>query len=170
MTALGKAQFMTEEQKNSLYPEYHKKILGYIYNRVLNTDTAEDLCSLVFLKIYEKLDTFDETKASLSTWIFTVMRNTLFDYYRAHRVSEEIPEDLSDGKDLEEEVINRETLSALADALCELPEKQRDVIILRYYKGEKLKDAAVMMGISYPYAKLLHKQAIESLKLMLKEL
>ncbi|MCQ2477227.1 MAG: hypothetical protein MJ125_05255 [Clostridia bacterium] len=39
------------------------------------------------MKIYEKTDSFDESKASLSTWIYTVARNTLTDYYRMRVVT-----------------------------------------------------------------------------------
>lgn len=155
---------MTESEKNNIYIDYKKKVLGYIYNKVLDNDLAEDLCSDVFLKIYEKLDTFDETKASLSTWIFTIMRNTLFDFYRGRKVFEEIPEDLADGSSVEEEVCTNENLDRLADALYSIDERERDIIIFRYYKGMKLVDIAEKMGISYAYVKLLHKKALAELK------
>lgn len=155
---------MTETERTQIYLEYKPKVLGYIYNKVLDNNLAEDLCSDVFLKVYEKLDTFDETKASLSTWIFTIMKNTLYDYYRGRKVMEEIPEDMADGSSVEEDACRNDTLELLAGALGELDERARDIIIMRYYHGMKLVDIAERMEISYPYVKLLHKQALSVLK------
>lgn len=155
---------ITDELKTNLYSDYHGKILGYIQSRVNNAVLAEDLCADVFLKVYEKLDTFDEKKASLSTWIYTVARNTLTDYYRTRRVTEEIPETYADGSDVEESVISAEILDVLADALEALPERERDIIVLRYYSGKTLKDIGQKLGISYAYVKLLHNKALAQMR------
>ena len=76
---------ISEQSKTEIYKDYHGKVFGYIISQVSNSDLAEDLCEDVFLKVYEKLDTFDETKASISTWIYTIARNTLTDYYRTRK-------------------------------------------------------------------------------------
>ena len=123
----------TEEYKAELYETYHKKVLSYLNGKVMDLYLAEDLCANVFLKVYEKLDTFDETKASLSTWIFTITRNTLTDYFRTRRVFSEIPEDLTEDSDIEEEYCRAELLETLAAALESLPERERNLIILHYY-------------------------------------
>ena len=52
-----------------IYLSYHDKVSAYIKGKVENHYDAEDLVSQVFEKVYGKLHTFDETKASLSTWI-----------------------------------------------------------------------------------------------------
>ena len=155
---------MQAELKDSLYDEYYRKVFGFLKGKTNNYTLAEDLASDVFMKIYAKADTFDETKASVSTWIFTITRNTLYDYFRSRKVFEEIPETLADGSDIEEDIINQETLDELADALEQLDERERDIIILRYYKGMKLKEIAGVIGISYAYVKLLHNTALVQMK------
>ena len=155
---------MTDEQKAGIYEQFHKKVLSLINSKVCDYDLAEDLCSDVFLKVYEKLDTFDETKASLSTWIFTITRNTLTDHYRTRRVFEEVPETIDDGSSIEDDYCNEETLETLADALERLDERSRDIIIFRYYKGLTLKEVADKMDMSYSYCKALHSQALAKLK------
>ena len=155
---------ITDEIKTKLYSDFHGKILGYIQSRVNNPVLAEDLCADVFLKVYEKLDTFDEKKASLSTWIYTVARNTLTDFYRTRRVTEEIPETYADGSDVEKSVISAERLDVLADALEALPERERDIIVLRYYSGQTLKDIGQKLGISYAYVKQLHNKALAQMR------
>lgn len=155
---------LTEEARAAIYEEYYRKVFGYIRGKVNNTTLAEDLSSDVFLKIYEKLDSFDETKASVSTWIFTITRNRLIDYYRTRKVFDEIPETFEDGSRIEEDVCNKESLGTLADALEHLDERKRDIIILRYYSGVSLKEIAERMGISYTYVKVLQTQAMTELR------
>lgn len=88
--------------KEKIYREYHGKVYGYILSKIGNPQDAEDIAFEVFLKVYEKLDTYDETKSSLSTWIFTITRNKLTDFYRTRKVFEEIPENGTDSFSVEE--------------------------------------------------------------------
>ena len=148
-----------------IYTEYGGKVLGYIRARIKNKADAEDLQSEVFEKILRKLDDFDASKASLNTWIFTITRNTVIDYYRRSKPTEELNENLSDNAELDESLLNSETLSELAAALRKLPQQLMDIIVLRYYDGKPLTEIAQMMGISYGAVKLRHQNAV----LMLRE-
>ena len=148
--------------KNQIYEEYHTKVLRYINSQVNDYYLAEDLCSDVFVKVYEKLDTFDDKKASISTWIFTITRNRLIDYYRTRKVMVEIPETLTYDDDYSD--IDDEMLEKLAEALDKVDERSKKLIIMHYYEGKTLKEVAELMDISYPYAKILHKKALFNLK------
>ena len=150
--------------KDKIYLEYHGKVYGYICSKINNPQDAEDLAADVFVKVYEKLDTFDETKASLSTWIYTITRNTLTDYFRTRKVFAEIPENETDDSSVEEDICNAETLETLADALESLEERERDIIILRFYSGKTLREISSQMGISYAYVKVLQNKAFEHLR------
>lgn len=155
---------VTEQQKNQIYLDYSKKVAGYIYHKTGDSHLAEDLTSEVFLKVYEKLEKFDESKASLSTWIFTIARNRLTDYFRTRKVFSEVPETLEDTSSVEDSVLNAEALDELANALESLDERARRIIILRYYSGKSLKEISEEMDISYAYVKILHTKALASLK------
>ena len=148
--------------KNQIYEEYHTKVLRYINSQVNDFYLAEDLCSDVFVKVYEKIDTFDDKKASISTWIFTITRNRLIDYYRTRKVMVEIPETLTYDDDYSD--IDDEMLEKLAEALDKVDERSKKLIIMHYYEGKTLKEVAELMDISYPYAKILHKKALFNLK------
>ena len=155
---------ITDTQKENIYHNYHSKVFGYICAKMNSAHDAEDVTADVFVKGFEKLDSFDETKASLSTWIYTITRNTLTDYYRTRRAFEEIPETLPGGSSVEEEVCSGETLETLVKALEVLDERERDIIILRFYSGKTLKEIAAQMGISYAYVKVLQNKAFEKLR------
>lgn len=155
---------MTDSDKTKIYTDFHDKVQAYVNSKVCNYDLSEDITSDIFLKIYEKLDTFDETKSSISTWIFTIARNTLTDYYRTRKVFSEVPEDLADDSSIDDELCTNEMLETLADALEDLDERERDLIILKYYKGLTLTEIAERMDISYSYVKILHNKALSGLR------
>lgn len=151
-------------EKEALYTEYRDKVNRYVFCKLRNKNDAEDLVSEIFLKVYENLDTFDASLASVSTWIYTITRNAVTDYFRANRTYSELPEELSDGGGADCVVLQKESLAALGKALSMLDERCRALVILKYYRRMSLKDIASRMGISYAYVKILHKSALNKLK------
>lgn len=153
---------MTQEE---VFKEYHKRIVNYIYGKVSDYDLAEDLASTVFVKMCNKFDDFDENKASITTWIFTIANNTVIDYYRTRKVHEDIEDnDVSSDGEIDEELLEEEKLEELADALSKIPERERDLIVLHYYKNLTLKDVAIKMGMSYANVKIVHNKALMHLR------
>ncbi len=148
----------------TIYLQYYSKVMGYIHSRIRNRADAEDICSDVFEKVQRKLPEFDPAKASVSTWIFTITRNTVIDHYRRSKPVEELDENLSDNAELDESLLNNETLSELAEALRALPEELRDIIVLRYYDGKPLTEVAEIMGLSYGAVKLRHQSALVKIR------
>ena len=147
-----------------IYKEYHDKVLSYIRGKVGNAEDAEDICSDVFLKIQNKLDEYDQEKAAVSTWVYTIARYSIIDYYRTHKTSEEIPEELSSDYEIDSSLLRRETLEELAEALKKLSEEERLVIILHYYHNMSLKDIEKETDMSYGQVKLRHNSALSEMK------
>ena len=147
-----------------IYTEYSGKVMGYIRARIRSSAEAEDLHSEVFEKVLKKIGEFDPSKASLNTWIFTITRNTVIDHFRRAKPSEELDENLSDNVELDEDLLNTETLGELAAALRKLPQQMMDIIVLRYYDGKPLTEIAEMMNLSYGAVKLRHQNAVLMLR------
>ena len=145
-----------------IYQSFYPKVLSYVRGKINNPHDAEELVSSIFLKVMQKLDCYDPQKASLSTWIYTITRNTVTDFFRTHRIMVPLEEYMM-GEEPSPEV-NDEALDTLADALLSLKEKERDLIILHYHQGRTLKEAAELMGMSYINAKVIHKKALDSLR------
>lgn len=150
--------------KENIYRDYHSKVLGYIRSKINNLQDSEDLAADVFVKVYEKYDSFDNTKASVSTWIFTITRNAVIDYFRTSKDYDEVPETIAADTSVEDEVCNNDMLDSLAKALRNLDERERDIIVMRYYEGVSLKDIADKMGISYAYVRVLQNKALQALR------
>lgn len=147
-----------------VYREYYPRILGYVRSKLSSPQEAEDVCSSAMLKIVRGLPTFDPEKSSLSTWIYTIVRNTLTDHYRSRRSHEELGEDIPYEGDDFEEILQEERLEELAAALEKLPQRERDVIILHYYSGISLREISEAIGMSYSNMKIIHRKALAGLK------
>ena len=149
---------------DQIYTDYSGKVMGYIRARIRSSADAEDIHAEVFEKILRKIEGFDPEKASLSTWIFTITRNTVIDFFRRSKPSEELDENLSDNIELDEDLLNSETLGELAAALKSLPPQMMQIIVLRYYDGKPLTEIAQMMNLSYGAVKLRHQNAVLMLR------
>ena len=147
-----------------IYREYHDRILSYIMYKVGNREDSEDICSEVFIKIQKNIDKFDQEKGSLSRWVYVIAGNAIIDYYRSHKAQEELPEDLPEEGDIEEDILNRETLSELTEALTKLSDEERKVIVLHYYEGLSLKEIERKTGMTYGKVKLRHNSALAAMK------
>lgn len=150
--------------KEKLYSDYHLKVSRYVSSRIQNTCDAEDVVSQVFLKVYKSLDGFDSSKASVSTWIYTITRNTVIDFFRTQNNLLQLKAEPSSGDKADDRLLRAELLDELADALEKLDERERNIIILHYYSEKTLAVIAELMDISYSYVKILHKNAINKLK------
>jgi RNA polymerase sigma-70 factor (ECF subfamily) len=155
---------MTAEEKERLYAGYKVKVLSYIRSRVFNASDVEDLCEDVFVKAFAAADSFDPSKASAGTWLYSITRNTVIDYCRRFHPTEEIPEDISDECRTEDGIIESETLEELAAALENLPAELTDVIVLHYYDNLPLTEIAASLGLSYGAVKLRHQKALGLLR------
>ena len=158
---------MTPDEKERLYAEYKDKVQSYIRSRVFNASDVEDLCGDVFVKAFAAADSFDPSKASAGTWLYSITRNTVIDYCRRFHPTEEIPEDISDDSLPEDGIIESETLEELAAALERLPAELTDVIVLHYYDRMPLTTVAVTLGISYGAVKIRHNKALAFLRSVL---
>ena len=156
-----------KERQEALYLAYHEKVFHLIMGKVCNEALAQDLTSDVFVKVCSKLDTFDESKASVSTWIYRIAQNTVIDFFRTRKVYSEVPEELPLEGDVDDDLLNNEMLEELADALNTLPERDRDLVVLHYYHGLTLKESAEKLGMSYSNAKLVHNKSLVVLKRLL---
>lgn len=146
-----------------VYAEFKEKVARYVHGKIANIHDAEDIVSDIFIKVLNRLSEFDGNKASLSTWIYTITRNTVIDYFRAAKRFCELPDELSYEQGIDEKNYEQ-ALNQLADALGRLSERERDIIILHYYGEKTLKNIAEIMNISYRYAKLLHANALKRLR------
>ena len=157
----------------NIYLEYKEKVFRYVRAKVENAADAEDVTSDIFLKIQTSLGSYDEEKATLSTWIYTITHNEVCNYYRAQSKRalplDENSKSFCVDDDVMAEIENEILKEQLAVALEALTEREQDIIVLYYYHEIPLRDIAAKMGITYTNAKFLKYQAICKLRLAMEK-
>src|SRR6478609_3823536 len=112
---------------------------------------AEDLAQEGFLRVYQRLHTFDPERR-FSSWFFQVLRNVTIDYLRVHRIPTASLDELEeDGRRVS--IVDREDASpgelaaAMSAALSRLRPEYREVVVLRYQEGLTQPEIAQMLGL-----------------------
>jgi RNA polymerase sigma-70 factor (ECF subfamily) len=133
-----------------VYAAYKDKIYSYIFYRVgNNTDVAEDIVSDVFLKAYKNFDSYNEQYA-VSTWLYTIAKNTLIDHYRKNKDTVNIDDlEIGDTTDPLYVLIDRDiSLSEVEQAIADLPTKQREYITRQFFQGQTAASIAEAENVS----------------------
>ena len=157
---------MNKQDIEIIYTQYCDKVSRFVRSKIHYPNDVEDIVQTVFLKVYSNLDKYDEIKASFSTWIYIITRNTVYDYLkdkRDHPVLELIENTEESEEKTDDSLLNQEALEELACALQKLPQNQRDIIILIYYKNLDRRKVAEMFGMTYGQVRYLHDKAMKRL-------
>ncbi len=150
-----------------LYDAYAQKIYRYLYYRIQNRHTAEDLTSTVFLKALNGIGSFDPEKGSVSAWFYTIARNALTDHFRTQKATvdlEDVWDALVDGTDLVRDADTAERLKDVDKHLMTLTAAQRDVVIMRLWDGLSYAEIAEATGKSEAACKMTFSRGITTLR------
>lgn len=144
------------EQFSVLYDEYVKKIYDFLYYRLRHKETAEDLTSIVFMKALEKIQSYNQQKSAFNTWLYTIARNTLFDYFRSYKEQGQLDEALkyASRENVSTEVSNKIEMEKVQSLLYKLESEQRDLIIMRVWDGLSFKEISEILGKSEAASKM----------------
>lgn len=168
---IRKAQKGDVAALEKLIEQHYDNIFSYLYRKTGNTDIAEDLTQEVFLRLVNTLSRYRPT-GKISNYIFTIAVNTANDYFRKNRlfVQEDVNSLIIDaGVDIEDFFIRQEQFSRLKEAIRELPDKQKDAILLRYFHDMKIKDISKITGANTSTVKSRISQGLKKLKILLSE-
>ena len=133
-------QLLSQRQKDRafevLLQRYQAKVFRLVFSIVGNSARAEEVTQDAFLKIWQALQGYDG-RASLSTWIYTIARNTSIshlraEFYRRTLSLEDAPEPFAKV----DPVLGRIEIERL---LTSLPNEQREVIVLFICRSDRLR-------------------------------
>ena len=155
-----------------LYDRYQPAIYRYIYYRVHDDDTAEDLTADVFVRLVEKIDRFKYEGRPLLAWLYTIARNLVTDHHR--RAGRSLPLSLEEQligtlADPAETVEHKLRQARLVAAIDSLTEDQRQVILLKFVEGLDNRTMAQTLGKTVGAVKALQHRALASLRHILKQ-
>jgi RNA polymerase sigma-70 factor (ECF subfamily) len=149
----GAATSSRREAFEKMYDSYMPKVYRYVSYRTGNASIAEDLTADVFEKALKHFDSYREEKASQSTWLMTIARNTITDHFRKEsRVQvvreEDAPEEVSEDPDVDEQVERSEQVRQLRLCLAGLPQLDQDIISLKFGAGMNNREIARTLNVS----------------------
>lgn len=149
-----------------LYDAYVERVYRYVYFRVTDNMTAEDLTSQVFLKAWEHLDRYQQGGSPFLAWLYTIARNQVIDHYRTHKETvplEDAASIAAEGRALDEEVQEAFNLDAMRDALQFLTEEQQQVLILKFIADLPTKAIAKTMDLSEGAIRAVQMRALQTM-------
>ena len=150
-----------------LVETHQKRVIGTIA-RMLNDETeAEDIAQQVFIRVWKGAARWEPT-AKFTTWLYTILRNLVFNEFRRrtrHRTDsldaaiddEEHPKQFADGnvKTPDTALLDTEMQDAIERAIAELPEAPRMAIIMRRYQDVSYEEIGEVLDITVPAVKSL---------------
>ena len=155
----------------TLIRQYGNDVLRTAYMYVKDMHTAEDIFQDVFIKVNQKLSTF-EGSSSIKTWIIRITINTCKDYLKSAWNRKVVPmmeyqEDAIISDSDYNEVEKKDTNELLKQTVLSLPAKYKDVVLCVYYQEMTVAEAAQVLNIAEGTAKSRLSRARNKLKSLL---
>jgi RNA polymerase sigma-70 factor (ECF subfamily) len=137
---------------NEIVKEYSERVYWHVRRFVNNHEDADDLVQEIFLKIWTALPSF-RGEAQLFTWVYRIATNETLNWLRREKVraalrfssiDAEMERRIDSDPFFDGDAADR----ALSKAVAKLPEKQRQVFILRYYDEVPYEEMSAILGTS----------------------
>jgi len=147
----------SEAAYRDLVGRYATPAVNFIYRLIRDRALAEDLAQEGFLRVYQRLSTYDAQR-KFSSWFFQILRNITIDYLRVNRVPtaslDELEEEGHRGAAVDRESASPEQAAqqgelaqAMSAALSRLRPEYREVVVLRYQEGLTHPEIAGILGL-----------------------
>lgn len=151
-----------------LYRELYGPTWGFVRARVQSRADAEDLVSLVFHRVLEKLHQFDPARGSVRTWVLAMAKNAIIDHHRRRRTPaavDDIEEVVVDGGLTPLELLEHEQHARVArELLARQPAEIREMFALRFGDGLRYREIAELLGLSEAAVKQRFSRTLRELR------
>ena len=154
------------------YQQFFPRVFAYVYGRVYNVQLAEDLVSEVFERAFLKVGSLRDDRA-FPTWLFTIARNIVTSHARrSGRETVVDPEVLSSvvatGVSVENEILVREEVAEVIDRLKTFPQREQDIISLKFDAELTNAEIAKVMGLGESNVRVILFRTLRRLREMMK--
>jgi RNA polymerase sigma-70 factor (ECF subfamily) len=165
---ISQAQHGNAESFGEIYDIFVERIYRYIYLKVNNKEEAEDLTQQVFTKAWEALPQFKFYKNPFSSWLYSIARNLIIDFYRKKKpdfsLDGENALDVVDNLDLVEQFAIQEEVQRVLEFINQLPSEQKDLLLLRFVDDLSYDEIAAIMNKSPLTLRVIQHRALKRLK------
>ena len=132
----------------AVYRELLPRVFNYFRYRGFDRPTSEDLTSATFEKAWRARDRYRRERAAVSTWLLAIARNVAIDQRRRDRQELPLEEQAAHEQDTPETAAVRGAdLRRLRKLLADLPERERELLALKYGAGATNRAIATLTGL-----------------------
>lgn len=164
-------QFVSASDKLSyedFYSSNYQNVVRYICKKIGNLDDAQDIASDVFLYCYTHYENYDQTKSSITTWLYLIVNSRIKNYYRDSKTYVDI-DDLSGilpstQTDMDSCILLEQVRASVQQAIKSLPGRQQEIIRLSYFEGMTSAEIAEVLGITPVNVRVLLSRALRILE------
>jgi len=147
-----------------LFDEHHAPLFRFAYRLTRSVADAQDILQECFMALLAPGCAYDPQRAPLRTYLFGAVRNQALARVRRMAAGVDGVPPPVDGRSPETEVLRGEMEEAVAAAVMQLPENQREVLLLAHYEQMPQAEIARTLGIELPAVKSRLQRARASLK------
>jgi RNA polymerase sigma-70 factor (ECF subfamily) len=152
-----------------IYNRHFKKVYGFFMAKTFNRYLAEDLTSDVFTTAFEQFQNSSKQIIDKEKYLYGVMKLTWLTYLRQKYANlESSDENIEDYAVYAEQTIEETCAKSLIDRALpyieQLPDRQRDIMLLRFRDGLSLKQICQQTGKDMNYVKTTQRRGLASLK------
>lgn len=134
-----------------LFSFFAPRVKGFGIRRGVDPAAAEEIAQEALLTVWRKAETFDRNKASVSTWVFTIVRNKHIDMFRRHAYPEvdidELAETADDAEPADRALASAQDGSAVREAMRSLPVEQLLILQKAFYEDKSHRAIADELGL-----------------------
>lgn len=156
-----------------LFQYFAPRLKSFAMRSGTDPETAEELAQDAMISVWRRASTFDRSKASVSTWIFTIARNRRIDVLRRETRPEIDPNDpwfrQGEERDIEETVAVGEYGEMIRKSIHDLPEEQSEVLHKAYFEDKSHRAIADDLGLPLGTVKSRIRLALERLRVDISE-
>ncbi|MCB9223739.1 MAG: RNA polymerase sigma factor [Crocinitomicaceae bacterium] len=151
---------MTKEEYNKAVDTYADNIYRFVLKHLKNIDVSKDVVQDTFAKVWEKRDTISYEK--VRSYLFTTAHHTLIDVLRKEKYKDS--DEVIDLHMHNKPEANFDLQAILHEALDQLPEIQKTVVLLRDYEGYSYEEIGGITGLQESQVKVYIFRARKKLK------
>ena len=162
---------MVDDPAGTAFERHYVQILRYLRRRTDSDEEAEDLAQAVFADAAERLGEFRPGPAPVLAWLYTVAQRRLADRSRraARRVEPVAALEPVRIEGVEQQAYGAAVAAALGVAIAELPEGQRQVVVMKLLEGRPFGEIARLVGASEAACKMRFARGLEAVRAQLRE-
>ena len=156
----------TESDWDVLYAEQLPRVYNFFRYRVGDGAEAEDLTSITFEKAWRARHRYRRDLAGFTTWLLAIARNVAVDHYRSarHHAPLEAAAHVAAGETPEDHAARRSDFERLSKLLLRLPERERELLALKYGAGTTNRAIARLTGLSESNVGTILHRAVQALR------